>query len=355
MPQLFLTTTPGLEPALAKECRALGLAPSAEPGGVTVEGDYHRLNLELRTASRVLLRLGELAPRELSRIDVRKFWTGSGDVEVSASAHNARMRPTELESLARQAWKLPPPVRKQKEDEESDALRFQLRLEGDRCTVSVDTSGELLNRRGYRQEGSHAPLRETLAAGLLLLAGYDGSTPFWDPMCGSGTIAIEAGLMATRRAPGLERHFAFEKFPGFDAAAFAQLKESISGRAVKANVPLNGTDIHAGALGAARRNARRAGVELKLERVDVAKLPVAAGPAGFVVTNPPYGKRVGERGDLGELFRALGNTLRTSFKGWRYGVLVPEERLEKALALKPETVHRVQNGGLWLNYLVGKL
>lgn len=356
---LFVTTTPGLEPALERELHALRLEPKVEPGGATVRGDVglHRvLNLELRTASRVLLRVAEVAPKDLGKVDVSPYVAGASEVIVSASVHKARMRANELEELARRSWKLRSPP-KGPASEESSAPRIQLRLEGDRCTVSVDTSGELLHRRGYRQEVSHAPLRETLGAGLLVLAGYDGTAPFWDPMCGSGTILIEAALLSARRAPGLERHFAFERFRGFDEAAFGREKDDLRARATKPSVPLTGTDLHSGALGAARRNAKRAGVfeALKLERQDVTKLAPAPSAPGFIVTNPPYGKRVGESGDLVSLYRGIGETFRRAFKGWRFGVLVPEEKLEAALALKPAESFRIQNGGIWCNFLVGEV
>ena len=221
--RLFISTTPGLEPALELECRALGFQPQVEPGGVTVFGGHglHReLNLRLRTASRVLLRVAEVGAGDFGRISLERFIPRGVPTEVSASVHKTRLRADRIEELARKSFKLMPPPRRFSEDDEgADALRVQLRVDGDVCTVSVDTSGELLHRRGYRQEVSHAPLRETLAAGMLVLAGYDGSAPLLDPMCGSGTIAIEAALFAQRRAPGMDRAFAFERFPSFDDSA----------------------------------------------------------------------------------------------------------------------------------------
>jgi putative N6-adenine-specific DNA methylase len=221
---LFISTTPGLEPALEQECRALGLNARGEPGGVNVSGaaGLHReLNVRLRTASRVLMRVADVDASSdkvlgdaLKKISLAPFISRGALVEISASAHHARLRAERAELVAREAWKFAAPPRRTREDEElPDATRIQLRLEGARCVVSVDTSGELLYRRGYRQEVSHAPLRETLGAGMLILAGYDGSEPLADPMCGSGTILIEAALIAQRRAPGLERSFAFENFP----------------------------------------------------------------------------------------------------------------------------------------------
>lgn len=357
---LFISTTPGLEPALERECRALGFQPLAEPGGVTVKGvrGLHReLNLRLRTASRVLLRVAEVSTGSLGSVSLAPFIPRGAPTEVSASVQKSRVRADRVEALARQAWKLKAaPRRVSEEQEDVDAFRVQLRVEGDVCTVSADTSGELLHRRGYRQEVSHAPLRETLAAGMLILAGYDGTQPLADPMCGSGTIAIEAALIAQNRAPGMDRSFAFERFASFDdeaRRAFEDLKQLLRSKETRPSFKLRASDMHSGALGAARRNARRAGVSdiLELERKDVSGAQL---PGGFVVSNPPYGKRVGDKQDLGALYANIGAALRRA-KGARFGLLVADEAMEKRLELPVEAVHRLQNGGIWCRYLVGSV
>lgn len=234
---------------------------------------------------------------------------------------------------------------------------LMVRGEGEVWTVSADTSGEPLHRRGYRQEVSRAPLRETLAAGILLLAGYDGEAPLVDPMCGSGTFLIEGAWMSMHRAPGLGRAFAFESFPGFDAAAWTARKEKAAAEALSApRAALRGFDLNAGALGTARRNARRAGVTLALERQDVRTLAAPPGGPGLLVANPPYGKRVGEAEDLPGLYRALGATLRQGFRGWRVALLVPEDRgLLQALGLPEARSLPVRNGGLRCRLLLGRL
>ncbi|HSP80690.1 MAG TPA: RNA methyltransferase, partial [Myxococcaceae bacterium] len=338
--EVFVSVTPGLEPAVEAEAAGLGLAPRRVEGGVELSGEpglHQEANLRLRTASRVLLRLGRFSAPDvgaltkgLARLPLERVWDGRGTPRLSVVLHRARFKgPDAVLGAAARAWRLPSVGRVAGLDEEAgEGLTLLVRLEGDTCTVSADTSGEPLHRRGYRQEVSRAPLRETLAAGILVLAGYDGVAPLVDPMCGSGTFLIEGAWMSQRRAPGLGRGFAFERFPGFDAAGWAARQARARAEALPApRAVLRGYDINAGSLGTARRNARRAGVSLTLERQDVRTLssPGGLGP-GWVVANPPYGKRVGEAEDLPGLYRALGQTLRRAFPGWRAAVLVPEDR-----------------------------
>ncbi len=366
---LFAVASPGLEPALEAEAAALGLSPRRVEGGVELEGAaglHQEANLRLRTASRVLLRLGSFRvpdvgalTRGLSALDLSGVWDGKGTPWLSVAAHRARVPGGAVPGAAARAWGLSSVGRAGALDEEDEAegLTLLVRLEGEGCSVSVDTSGGPLHRRGYRQEVGRAPLRETLAAGVLVLAGYSGAEPLVDPMCGSGTFLIEGAWMAMRRAPGLERGFAFERFPGFDAAAWAEWRARARAEALPApGAALYGFDINAGALGTARRNARRAGVTLALERRDVKALQAPVAGPGLVVVNPPYGKRVGESAELPELYRTLGATLRRAFSGWRAALLVPEdERLVRALALPKARSLPVSNGGLRCRVLLTQL
>jgi putative N6-adenine-specific DNA methylase len=357
---LFAVAPPGLEPALEAEASALGLAPRRAEGGVELEGPaglHQEANLRLRTASRVLLRLGSFrAPdvgaltRGLAALDLRRVWDGKEAPKLSVAAHGSRVSGRAVPSAAAQAWRLSTVGSAGAlEEEDPQGLTLLIRLEGPECTVSVDTSGGPLHRRGYRQEIGRAPLRETLAAGILELAGYNGTEPLVDPMCGSGTFLIEGAWRSMRRAPGLERSFAFERFRAFDKAAWEERRARARSEALSApRGPLYGFDINAGALGTARRNARRAGLTLALERRDVKTLEAPVAGPGLVVANPPYGKRVGESGDLPALYRALGATLRRAFQGWRTALLVPDDEiLIQELGLKnAENNLRVRNGGL---------
>jgi putative N6-adenine-specific DNA methylase len=276
-------------------------------------------------------------------------WDGKETPSLSVAAHGSKVPGNAVPAAVARALGLSSVGRAGALDEEgTQGLTLLVRLDGPECTVSVDTSGEPLHRRGYRQEIGRAPMRETLAAGILGLAGYDGTEPLVDPMCGSGTFLIEGAWMSMRRAPGLERTFAFERFPGFDKAAWEERQARARAEALPSpRAPLHGFDINAGALGTARRNARRAGVTLALERRDVKTLAAPVAGPGLVVANPPYGKRVGEGGELPELYRALGATLRRAFQGWRVALIVPdEEGLIRELGLRDTRSLRVRNGGL---------
>jgi putative N6-adenine-specific DNA methylase len=214
----------------------------------------------------------------------------------------------------------------------------------------VDTTGELLHFRGYRQEVGRAPLRETLAAGVLWLGGFQPGAPLWDVMCGSGTLCIEAAEWSLGLAPGRNRTFAFQGQVGHDARAFAALPRSQAGL----ESLIVGSDLNAGALGTARRNARRAGVleRLTLERLDATRLAPRPGVApGLVVANLPYGRRVGARGELERLFRALGASLRVACPGWRFAFLL--EAGAEALGLELARRQPVLNGGLHCEVVTG--
>jgi putative N6-adenine-specific DNA methylase len=360
--KLFISCPLGLEKLVVKELEALGFTGTPQTGGVAVEapvGTHRLLNLWLRTAGRILLRVAEVPAKgdlakELAKVDVSSLVSKGVPFEVQGVGHQVR----ELEAAGLKAWKkfepkaAPPMVPGIKRT--FDGVRLQLRGDRGSVTVSVDTSGDNLHFRGYREEIGHAPLRETLAAGMLMLAGWDGRSTLWDIMCGSGTLVIEGALMATGKAPGAQRKFAFEKFGGQVAADFAALSrvKTPSGPAPA----IIGSDLNAGSVGIARRNARRAGVDqlLRLERLDATKLtPVGGVTPGLIVANLPYGKRVGEVGDLPTLYRAVGDNLRRNFRGWRYAFLAAG--FEDQLGLSPDSLHNIENGGLRCRLLVGRI
>jgi putative N6-adenine-specific DNA methylase len=218
------------------------------------------------------------------------------------------------------------------------------------CTVSADSSGALLHQRGYRVAPAAAPLRETLAAALLLAAGFSPDEPLCDPLCGSGTIAIEAALIAMRRAPGLSRRFAFEKWPGFAAAVLEELRKEARSREKPISAQIEASDRDAAALAAARENAARAGVEIRFSERALADLPPAAG-SGLVACNPPYGVRIG--GDLRRVYRELGDAARRR-PGWRVAAVVADEPLAKAAGLTWSKLLRTQNGGIRIEMLEGR-
>jgi putative N6-adenine-specific DNA methylase len=236
------------------------------------------------------------------------------------------------------------------EERATERTRLLLRVAEGRASLSADAGGELLHRRGWRQEVSRAPLRETLAAGVLALAGYAPDRPLRDPVCGSGTLIIEAALEARSVAPGLGRTFAAERWPRAARDDWPGRRDRL--RALvrsRAAAPIVGSDVNAGALGTARRNARRAGVlaDLQLDRAEVAAAVAGAAGPGLVVGNLPYGRRVDARGGIEEFDAALARTLTHAFPGWRKALLVDDEpRLARAGGTAPHRVHRLVNGGL---------
>lgn len=221
---------------------------------------------------------------------------------------------------------------------------LRVRTEGDRATVSADAAGSPLFRRGWRARVGAAPLRETIAAAILLSCGFEGERPFLDPMCGSGTIAIEAALAAGRRAPGLGRTFAFERFPGHDAARTARLRASLSARARPVPVPIHASDRNAGALRLASRNAAAAGVAdaIRFSREDAARVLVPPGP-GLCATNPPWGVRLDEA--TADAWRALASLL-SRLRGWDVAVLGPDRGWERLLPLAPSSSEPLRAGGV---------
>ena len=225
---------------------------------------------------------------------------------------------------------------------------FVVRVFRDEFTISVDTSGELLHMRGYRQAVGKAPLRETLAAALLLAAAWDGSTPLLDPFCGSGTIPIEGALIARRMAPGLQRRFAFMDWPNFDPKAWRKLTDE-SQKSALASSPavILGSDRNAGAITSSVANAVRAGVssDVLFQASAISAVEPPSTP-GLVATNPPYGVRLSEGDTVRNLYARFGQVLRSRCSGWRAALYCPDPRLASAIELPFWELFRTTNGGI---------
>jgi putative N6-adenine-specific DNA methylase len=235
-------------------------------------------------------------------------------------------------------------------DRGGGAVRLVLRVADATASLSADVGGTLLHRRGWRQELSRAPLRETLAAGVLALAGYAPDLPLWDPVCGSGTLIIEGALFARGVAPGLGRSFAAEGWPIAAVVDWAGRRDRLRAAVrARAQAPILGSDLNAGALGTARRNARRAGVleDLRLERLDIGAMQPGPLAPGLLVGNLPYGLRVGARGGLDAFDDALARTVAGPFRAWRRAFLVDDPgRLLRIGGREPDRVHPLVNGGI---------
>ncbi|MEI4487082.1 class I SAM-dependent RNA methyltransferase [Frigidibacter sp. MR17.14] len=352
--EIYLITPPGLETALAEEAAEAGFpAPTVTEGGVTTRGGWPevwRANLTLRGATRVLVRIGSFRALHLAQLDKRarkfpwaEFLPQGTPVKVEATCRASKIYHDKAaaQRVATAIAEALGPV-----TEGVEPLAVRVRIEDDLCTFSLDSSGEQLHKRGMKPEVGKAPMRETMAAMFLRQMGYRGTEPVIDPMCGSGTFPIEAAEIALGLLPGRARSFAFERFPGFDPAAFAAMK---SAPARETALVFRGSDRDAGAARAAAANAERAGVAAVTRFVQspVSALERPEGPPGLVIVNPPYGARIGNRKLLFGLYGALGQVLMERFPGWRVGIVTSDGGLAKATGLPfLPALPPVSHGGL---------
>ena len=365
--ECFAVAAPGLEPLVAAELGALREVRSVtvgetEPGGVSFRADRAGLygaNLHLRIASRVLVRIGAFhasafheLERHAARLPWREFVASGRPVAFRVTSRKSRLY--HQDAIAQRLLVAAAGVTVPEGDAGQE---FVVRLFRDECTVSADASGELLHRRGYRLAAAKAPLRETLAAAMLAGSGWDGSAPLVDPMCGSGTIPIEAALLARRIPPGIARRFAFMDWPGFDESAWEQLVRQARERVLpRAPVPILGSDRDAGAVAASTANAERAGVagDIEWRRAAISAIVPPPGP-GWIVTNPPYGVRVGERRPLRDLYAQLGNVARRCCPGWEVAFLAAHPDLERQTGLDPAVRFTTENGGIRVRLVQGRV
>jgi putative N6-adenine-specific DNA methylase len=374
----FATTAPGVESLLAGELAGLGISPGGtEPGGVEFVATRSQLAdalLRLRTANRVVVRIAEFHARsfaELERHAARVAW---GDVVVAGGAVHFRVTSKKsklyhqdgiaerLERAVTAGVKHVTAIRAPSGAEALEAdvsalpvQRFIVRIMRDEVTLSADAAGALLHRRGYRLAVAKAPLRETLAAALLMASGWDPSAPLLDPFCGSGTVPIEAAMLSRRMAPGRARRFSAEAWPGFDTEFGAARDRARAMELPRTQAPIVGRDRDVGAIEAARANAERAGVaaDVEFDQATISALETDSG-AGWVVTNPPYGARIGERTALRDLYAVLGRTMRERLPGWGLAMLSADRMLEGQLGMKMDEVLRTTNGGIPVRVVSGK-
>ena len=357
---ILVTCPKGLPPFLARETAALGLPGRELAAGVLCEGDMRdcmRLNLALRTGHRVLLELARLsAPdpaalaRELSRLPWEDIIPADGHLTIDSSVQNEHVRDSRFANQkAKDAIVDRISARKgRRPDSGPDPVGACLFLHwrGEAATVYIDTTGAPLSRRGYRKMPHKAPLQETLAAGIVLATGYgqmagqaENVQHFLSPMCGSGTLAIEAALIALNRAPGLLRpDFAFRHLIGFDDKVYAELRREAQAGAKK-ELPgrIIASDLDPEAVAAARQNARTAGVEahISFEVCDFRDSTVPAEGTGVCVLNPEYGARLGDSPRLEPMYEGIGEFFKKSLPGWRGFVFTGNPALAAKVGLKP--------------------
>ena len=386
--EIFAATAPGLESIAAGELKAIGVRGNQQPGGVSFSGDNRLLylaNLHLRTPSRVIVRLARFhastfyeLERRLKKIPWQNFLVPDAAVNVRATCRKSRLYHSDavaervVSAISDAGVRVEVRKGESMSDEDGEEITdanppqlFVVRIVNDECEISADSSGELLHRRGYRQEIAKAPLRETLAAAMILATGWRLDDPLVDPMCGSGTIPIEAAMIARKIAPGLRRRFQFMQWPSFDAGLWKELVMKAEAEILAPNeagatrhARILGADRDAGAIAAATRNAERAGVAGDIEfgtqplSVTLDSLPAIENAEGWVITNPPYGIRVGER-DLRNLYARLGSVVEKK-AGWRLGVLAAEERLARQAGVSLRSRFETKNGGIPVSFLASE-
>ncbi|MEM6384784.1 MAG: N-6 DNA methylase [Pseudomonadota bacterium] len=336
---IFLVVAPGLAHFLGEEARTHGFkVTSVEAAGVHLSGPWSevwRANLVLRGASRVLVRVASFRAMHLAQLDKRTrklpwldWLPGDTLCRVEATCrksriyhHRAAAQRVER-AMADAGLRIGPKAE----------IVVRLRIDDDLATFSLDSSGALLHRRGFKPEVNKAPLRETLASLFLRAAGFDGTASVYDPMCGSGTFVLEAADWACEQQAGRARRFAFEQFASFDRAAWADLRIDAE---VAGPVRFFGSDRDDGAVRMATANATSAGLEAvtAFHRAAIADATPPTETPGLVITNPPYGGRIGKSGALHGLYGAFGAVMKERFSGWRVALVTSEAGLTKSTGL----------------------
>jgi putative N6-adenine-specific DNA methylase len=362
--EAFFASCPrGLEPLLVEELKSFGaVAPVATAGGAGFSGGWetcYRANLWSRLASRVLWKVGEFdydseddvyaAVRAVNWFDL---FDVNRTLRVYVTAQKSPLKSLEFVTLRVKdavCDRFRDDVGRRPDVDRADPdVRVHVFLEDKRGTLYLDTSGEGLFKRGWRMQTVEAPLRENLAAGLVMLTGWSFEQPLLDPMCGGATLLVEAAAMARGRAPGMKRTFGFEKLDPFNGVLWKQLRDEAAQPARNApKLRLFGSDSNAAALTAARRNLGAAGVErwVTLEASDVLKRKAPA-EAGVMIANPPYGERIGESEELARFYPKLGDALKQNFAGWNCFFFTADRRMEKLIRLQTSRRTVLYNGAL---------
>ncbi|BBO90032.1 RNA methyltransferase [Desulfosarcina ovata subsp. ovata] len=371
--EYFAAVPPGFEAGCRQELIDLGLDPAGvtvEAGGIGFTGrlmDCLRANLYLRTATRVLMRIGDFRATNRRRLEKKsaeiawELFLEPGPLPaIKVSSHRSRLYHTAAiaqtirSGIARRLNAAPP-------SSPGTGIPQTLfaRLVEDRLTLSLDSSGEPLYKRGFKMGAARAPLRETLAAAILMAAGYDPSNPLVDPMCGSGSFSLEAAMQAKHMAPGVNRPFAFQGWPAYSENQWAFLKREAEEQVVHLDRPrIFASDIDAGACARLSKtiagNAMDDAVRVTPKNIfDCRGDQYGEGP-GLVTINPPYGIRIGSATQAGELFMAIGRHLGRHFKGWQVALIAPERKLAHQLPFAAKRLPLL-HGGLKLTLVVGTI
>jgi len=360
--RFYAIVIPGLEEVAARELEQLS-AHEIRPdnGGVHFAGTMEtmfRVNLRSRCTTRVLMRLKRFTAMTLNelkqhceQVDWAQFLQSDASVSVHASCHASKLMHTK--KIEQEICEVIKRRGIEASDSSTAVQQLFIRIGNNRCLLSIDTSGERLERWGYRLESGKAPVRETLAAGVLQWMEWRPQEPLLVPMCGSGTFAIEAAMAAIRQAPGLSHEFPFLSWPQLKQKGWERVRQKAAAM-VGSNVgtlPLYASDINPDAVEITRRNASRAGVEqlIRLQRMDARQLSRPDVDPGVIICNPPYGQRIDT--NVGALYAALGRIYKKDFSGWRMAVFSPDPACEKFLDLPVIKRLKVKHGGKWVYIL----
>ncbi len=361
MNQFFATCPRGLEAVLAQELATLGAEHvGATDVGVRFSGPMracYRANLESRVASRVLWQIDSAPYRSEDDIYRRarslpwdRWFTPHQTIAVKVTAQRCPLKSLDFITLRikdavcdffRDGTGIRPSV-----DTRLPDVRIHAYFDAQQFTLYLDTSGEALFKRGYREFTGEAPLRENLAAGILKLSGWEPGMTLLDPMCGSGTFVLEAAQMALQLPAGQKRVFGFERLKNFEPQTWEPLRAAAAAKPLAAGaLPIYGSDIDKWAVMDARKNIESAGLTglVNVEEKDILDI-VAPAASGVLVMNPPYGERIGEVDELAELYPKLGSVLKQRFAGWKVGIFTADLRLPKLMRLKPSRKIPLFNG-----------
>ena len=376
MASYFCPCPRGMEAALAEELGEIAQRSTTMrvhnqvPGGVHCSGslvDAYRINLHSRIASRVLMRMGQRSydnENDIYDLVLEQPWEDwfgvHHTIRVDVTAVKSPLKSLEFTTLKikdavcdrfRDQFNKRPSVNTREPD-----MRIVGFLDQRNFIVYLDTSGEALFKRGWREETGDAPLRENLAAGMLRVAGWKPGIPLFDPMCGSGTILVEAAQMVQGIPPGARRRFAFEQFADFDREAWAVLKAEIKPNPLPAEPTIFGSDISGDMVAMTRHNLKIAGIlfDVPLKQIEAQHVSPPTSAPGILLTNPPYGERIGVRGDSTvpqdemavSFYSALGTTLKQRFAGWTAFLFTADLQLPKLLRLKESRKTPFFNGAL---------
>jgi putative N6-adenine-specific DNA methylase len=363
--QLIATAAFGIESVVSRELRKLGYDDQfVENGRVTFAGDEKaicRTNLWLRTADRVLVKMGEFKAMSFEELFEQtkalpwdEWIPEDAEFPVEGKSIDSKLSSVpDCQAIVKKAVveKLKQKYHREWFEETGAYYRIEVALLKDMVTLTLDTSGAGLHKRGYRKLVGGAPLKETLACAMLLISRWNADRVLIDPLCGSGTIPIEAALIGKNIAPGLNREFSSEKWPIIPQKLWDEAREEARD-SIKHDQELriHGSDIDEEAMSLARYHAKQAGVE---EYIHLQRMPMADIKSrykyGFIICNPPYGERIGELKEIEELYRQMGTVFRT-FDTWSYYVITSNREFEKLFGRKADKKRKLYNGKILCQY-----